>query len=114
MSKVYKIVSKVEWEGALASGFFDGSPDDHRDGYIHLSAADQVLETARRHFAGRSDLLLAVFEAETLGSALRWEPSRDGALFPHLYAPLPTQAAIEVRPMPLRPDGAPDPGQLIP
>ena len=81
---------------------------------LKLSPADQVEGTARKYFHGQPDLLLAVFEAESLGERLVWEPSRGGALFPHLYAPLPTGEAIAVREMPLGPDGVPDAGPLAP
>ena len=114
MTRIYKILSGADWAAALEAGAFAGSADDRHDGFIHLSAADQTAETARKYFAGRDDLVLAVFEAEALGPALRWEPSRGGALFPHLYAPLPTAAAVEVRKMSLGPDGVPDTGPLRP
>ena len=87
---VFKLVDRAEWEAAAASGAFDGSAVDRRDGFIHLSTAAQVRETAARHFAGQADLLLVAIDAASLGDALRWEPSRGGALFPHLYAPLAT------------------------
>lgn len=112
MTRVYKILSRAEWEAALARGVFDGSPDDARDGFIHLSTADQAAETARKWFAGRSDLLLVELEAETLGGGLKWEPSRGGDLFPHLYGPLRTDAALDVRPIPLAGDGTPELGHL--
>jgi len=111
---VYKVMDEDEWAEAVALGAYPGSAADVRDGFIHLSAADQVTETARRHFAGRDDLVLVAFEAEDLGEALKWEPSRGGALFPHLYGPLPTAASLEVRYLPLGADGAPDPGPLRP
>jgi uncharacterized protein (DUF952 family) len=114
MTRVYKIMSQDEWASAMVAGTFDGSAVDRAEGFIHLSAADQVTETARRHFAGRDDLVLVAFEAEDLGEALKWEPSRGGALFPHLYGPLPTAASLEVRYLPLGADGAPDPGPLRP
>lgn len=114
MTRIYKILSRADWDAAVALGAYAGSADDVRDGYIHLSPADQVEGTARKYFAGRDDLVLVVFEAEALGPALKWEPSRGGALFPHLYAPLPTAAALEVRAMPLGADGAPDAGRLDP
>ena len=107
MSRVYKILGAAEWEAALAHGAFAGSAVDLADGYIHLSNADQVGETARRHFAGRGDLLLLELEAATLGAALRWEPSRGGALFPHYYGALPTAAVLEAHPFPLGEDGVP-------
>jgi uncharacterized protein (DUF952 family) len=103
---VFKICDAPAWRDAEAAGRFDGAPVDLADGYIHLSAADQVEETARRHFAGRPDLLLAAFDAADLGAALRWEASRGGAPFPHLYGPLPTGRALWVRALPLGPDGA--------
>lgn len=112
MTRVYKILSRAEWEEAVAKGRFDGSADDLRDGFVHLSAADQAAETARRYFYGRNGLVLVGFEAEALGPALKWEPSRGGALFPHLYGPLPAAAAVEVWPLRLGPDGAPDLGFL--
>jgi len=93
---VFKLVDRPSWEAAAVSGAFDGSPADERDGFIHLSTAAQVRETAARHFAGQSDLVLVAVAAEGLGDALRWEPSRGGALFPHLYAPLPLGAVLSV------------------
>lgn len=83
-------MSREDFAGAVG-GAFRGAAVDLADGYIHLSAADQVAETLAKHFAGRADLVLASFDAEALGNALRWEPSRGGALFPHLYAPLPVR-----------------------
>ena len=112
MTLVYKVLSKCEWASALAQGRFDGAPVDLADGFIHLSAADQLAETLRRHFAGRDDLVLVGFEAETLGPTLKWEPSRGGALFPHLYAPLPADAAIGVQDLRLTPGGGFDLGGI--
>jgi uncharacterized protein (DUF952 family) len=96
LSRVYKILSTAEWSSAKAAGAFEGSADDRRDGYIHLSAEAQWRETARRWFAGRYELVLVAFESEDLGEDLKWEPSRGGDLFPHLYGPLPTGPALEV------------------
>jgi uncharacterized protein (DUF952 family) len=93
---VYKICSAGEWAEAEAAGAFIGSPVDLADGYIHFSTAAQTPETLRRHFAGRDGLVLVAVDAAALGSALRWEPSRGGDLFPHLYAPLPVTAALSV------------------
>jgi uncharacterized protein (DUF952 family) len=90
---------------AEKAGRFDGAPVDLRDGFIHFSAADQVAETARRHFSGEGDLLLIAVEAESLGNALKWEASRGGALFPHLYAPLDLAAVVWARDLPLGDDG---------
>jgi uncharacterized protein (DUF952 family) len=89
---VFKLVDRASWQAAAASGSFDGSAVDARDGFIHFSTAAQVRETAARHFAGQRDLLLVAIDASALGDALRWEPSRGGALFPHLYGPLPLSA----------------------
>jgi len=89
---VFKLIDRASWQAAAAAGVFDGSPVDTHDGFIHFSTAAQVRDTAARHFAGQSDLLLVAVAAAPLGDALRWEPSRGGALFPHLYAPLPLHA----------------------
>lgn len=97
---IYKLLSAEEWAGAQASGRFDGSEVDLRDGYVHLSGPDQVVETAARHFAGRTGLVLLTVDPARLGPALRWETSRGGALFPHLYAPLPVDAVTRVDPLP--------------
>ena len=85
---------------------------DLADGFIHFSAADQAPETARRHFAGVENLLLVAVDAGALGAALRWEPSRGGALFPHLYAPLNPQEIAWIRPAPQGGDGVPDLGDI--
>jgi uncharacterized protein (DUF952 family) len=102
MMTVYKICRAVDWARAREVGAYEGSPDDRRDGFIHLSANHQVSETARRHFSGESGLILVAFEAEALGSGLRWEPSRDGDLFPHHYGTIPTAAAMWIAPLPWR------------
>lgn len=85
---VYKIFRRPEWDDLVARGETLGAPVDLADGYIHLSTAAQVTETAARHFAGESDLVLVALDAGRLGPELRWEPSRGGQLFPHLYRPL--------------------------
>ncbi|MFO1169306.1 MAG: DUF952 domain-containing protein [Rhodoblastus sp.] len=108
MTRIYKIVSQSAWRAAEAAGVFDGAPVDIADGYIHFSTAEQALETAAKHFAGQTDLLLVGFDAESFGAKLKWEPSRGGALFPHLYAPLDPGLALSVRPLPLKADGAHD------
>jgi uncharacterized protein (DUF952 family) len=97
---IYKLLSADEWRAAQAAGRFAGSAVDHADGYIHFSAADQVVETATRHFAGRRGLVLLAVDAGRLGEELRWEPSRGGALFPHLYADLPLAAVTEAVALP--------------
>ncbi len=93
---VYKLLPAREWEQARARGRFEGSAVDVRDGYIHLSARDQVVETAARHFAEGTDLVLLSVDPVRLGEALRWEASRGGALFPHVYGPLPLDAVTAV------------------
>jgi uncharacterized protein (DUF952 family) len=99
MTPIYKILPRTEWELASAVGRFEGSRVDVADGFIHFSAADQLAETARRHFAGQADLVVLTVDGQALGPALRWEPSRGGVLFPHLYAPLDCAQVIEVAPM---------------
>ncbi|MGD9738546.1 MAG: DUF952 domain-containing protein [Bauldia sp.] len=101
MSIIYKIVTRREWAFAEAAGRFDGSTVDRADGFIHFSTADQVEETARRHFAGQPDLILVAVDGDALGAALKWEPSRGGAAFPHLYGPLPRSAVKSSRSLPL-------------
>lgn len=112
MSKIYKILSAQEWDAARASGVFLGSAVDLADGYIHFSAADQAQETAAKWFAGQADLMLLTVEAGPLGEALKWEPSRGGALFPHLYRPLQAAEVSAARPLPLDETGAPSVGDL--
>ncbi len=103
---IYKICDTALWREAERAGAFAGAPVDHTDGYIHFSTADQVRETAARHFAGKGDLVLVAVDADALGAALRYEPSRGGALFPHLYGPLPVSAARWAKPLRLGADGA--------
>lgn len=102
---VYKIAPQALWQEAEAEGVFAGAPVDLADGYIHFSTAAQARETAAKHFAGQADLVLAAVDAGRLGEALQWEPSRGGALFPHLYAALDMAAVAWVRPLPLGADG---------
>jgi uncharacterized protein (DUF952 family) len=105
MALIFKILGADEWRAAETAGVFAGSAVDRADGYIHFSTAEQAPETAAKWFAGRDDLVLAAVDADALGPALRWEPSRGGALFPHLYAPLALAAVVWVRAMPLGEDG---------
>ncbi len=102
---VYKITPEAPWRAAEAAELFAGAPVDLADGFIHLSTGAQVADTAARHFAGQDGLLLVAVDPGALGAALRWEPSRGGALFPHLYGPLPMRAVLSIRPMPLGADG---------
>jgi uncharacterized protein (DUF952 family) len=94
MAFIYKIVAAPLWHDAVARDLFAGAAIDLADGYIHLSDASQVKETAQRYFAGQADLLLVAFHAQAFGDALKWEVSRGGQLFPHVYGPLvPSRAA---------------------
>lgn len=109
---LYKIVPAALWRAAEATGRFDGAPVDRADGYIHFSTGAQVRQTAQKHFAGQADLLLVAVDAGALGAALRWEPSRGGALFPHLYGALDLAAVRRVDPLPLGPQGHQFPEQV--
>lgn len=99
MKIVYKIVAEKEWRAACQKGFYYGSEDDRRDGFIHLSSEEQVEGTAKRFFKNQKGLLLVAFDAEVLGSKLCFEPSRDGEMFPHYYSDLPTHLALWEKPM---------------
>jgi uncharacterized protein (DUF952 family) len=102
---IYKIAPCALWQAAEAKGVFDGAPIDQADGYIHFSTAAQARETAAKHFAGQDDLLLIAVETDRLGDALKYEVSRGGDLFPHLYASLPLDGVLWVKPLPLGSDG---------
>jgi uncharacterized protein (DUF952 family) len=119
---IYKLVT--EWDAAWAEGIYRGSEQDQRDGFIHMSTAAQISETARKHFSGVPDLVLLAIDTDVIeklhasedeeertgqskGSPLRWEPSRGGDLFPHLYALLPSAAVQSATPAPLADDGTP-------
>lgn len=106
MTLIYKISPRAAWRAAEDAGVYTGAPVDLADGFIHFSAADQVRGTAQKHFAGQSDLVLAAIDAEALGDALRWEPSRGGALFPHLYGDLPMSAVVSCVALPLGGNGS--------
>ena len=101
----YKLVDRAEWETALADGAYAGSAVDLADGYIHMSTATQLAETARRHYAGRTGLVLVEVALAPLGEALKWEASRGGDLFPHLFAPLPARADAPQRGLSVDADG---------
>jgi uncharacterized protein (DUF952 family) len=102
---IYKICPAAQWLEAECSGAFRGSEIDLRDGFIHFSSAAQTAETAAKHFTGQHDLVLVHVDAAKLGDKLKWEPSRGGALFPHLYGELDLAAVSRVEPLPLGPDG---------
>lgn len=105
MVTIYKICPESLWRSAESQGEFRGSPDDHRDGFVHFSTAAQVAETAAKYFAGATGLILVAVDAAALGPLLKWERSRGGALFPHLYAPLALAAVRWARPLPDEVDG---------
>ena len=100
---IYKLVPAALWNEEAAKGQFTGSPIDVHDGFIHFSTAAQVRETAARHFAGVDDLMLVAVSTEAI--EIRWEPSRGGDLFPHLYGPLPLSAVRWLRSLPLDGEG---------
>jgi uncharacterized protein (DUF952 family) len=100
VATIYKICERQAWRAAQADGTYRGSDVDGRDGFIHFSTAAQVAETAAKHFAGQPDLMLIAVDGDALGAALRWERSRNDALFPHLYGPLPLAAVRWARPLP--------------
>jgi len=106
MSTAYKVLTSEQMEVLLREGVFAGAPIDLADGYIHLSAADQVTETVDKHFAGQTGLLVAAVDLEALGDAVKWEPSRGGQLFPHIYAALPLNAVTAYVPLARGSDGA--------
>ncbi len=106
MTTIYKICEAAQWAEAERAGEFRGSAVDRVDGYIHLSTADQVAETAAKHFARVPDLVLVAVAAEDLSGVLKWEPSRGGALFPHLYGVLPMAAVRWAKPLPLNAGGS--------
>lgn len=101
----FKILSRADWRAALAEGRYDGSAVDLTDGYIHLSAADQLETTAAKHYAGQADLMLVEVDLTALGEGLIWEPSRGGALFPHIYGALPIAATRDARGLSVTADG---------
>ena len=105
MTVAYKILTSDDWRRMVAEGRYEGSAVDLADGYIHMSTADQLAETARRHYAGQADLMLLTVDLGGLDDALVWEPSRGGALFPHLYAPLPVAAVTTGRAFAVAEDG---------
>jgi len=114
VSTIYKICPAPAWREAERRGVFQGSADDRRDGFIHFSTAAQVPGTAAKHFAGQAGLLLIAVDGLALGDALRWEPSRGGELFPHLYGELGLGAVTGLAELRLRPDGSHDLPELLP
>ena len=102
---IYHMCPAETWHEAVHAGTYSGTVDDRRDGFIHFSTAEQIAESARRHRAGQAGLLLIAVESARLGDRLKWEKSRGGDLFPHLYGPLDPAEAASIRPLPLGPDG---------
>ena len=102
---IYHMCPAETWQEAVHAGTYSGTVDDRRDGFIHFSTAEQIAESARRHRAGQAGLLLIAVESARLGQRLKWEKSRGGDLFPHLYGPLDPAEAASIRPLPLGPDG---------
>jgi uncharacterized protein (DUF952 family) len=112
MSKIYKILPKAEWDAARATGAFAGSAVDLADGFIHFSGPDTAQRTAELYFKGQAGLMLLTVEADALGEALKWEASRGGALFPHLFRDLKVDEVIAARALELDADGVPVLGEL--
>jgi uncharacterized protein (DUF952 family) len=106
MGVIYHICRRAEWDAAARAGAYAGSSQDAADGFIHFSTAEQVKASAAKHRAGQIGLVLVAVDADRLGPALKWEPARGGALFPHLYGPLPLSAVLAVHDLPLGADGA--------
>ena len=98
---LYKVVSCEDWQQALTAGIFRGFGIDLEDGFIHLSTGDQVKQTVRRYFSGRADLMLVSIDGSGLGETLRWEPSRGGVLFPHVYGAIAMSAVLQAEPLKL-------------
>jgi uncharacterized protein (DUF952 family) len=111
---IYKICERTAWQEAERFGLYRGSAVDLRDGFIHFSTAAQLGETAAKHFAGQSDLMLVAIDGGALGAALKWEVSRGGAEFPHLYGTLPVTAVRWARPLPDEVGGRRDIAELDP
>jgi len=102
---IYHMCKRAEWDAARRCRSHPGSSQDAADGFIHFSTAAQIVVSAAKHRAGQGDLVIVEVDPAALGTALRWEPSRGGELFPHLYGPLPVSAVRRTAPLPLGPDG---------
>lgn len=96
IATAFKILTTEQWTQFQADGIFQGAPVDLADGYIHLSAADQLQGTLDKHFVGQSGLVIVEVDLATLGNSIKWEESRGGALFPHIYGPLPMAAVMSI------------------
>ena len=106
MTEIYKILAQTAWNEAQKEGVYQGSADDIRDGFIHFSTKEQLQGTLEKHYKGQKDLILLAIIESDLGEKLKWEPSRGGALFPHLYAPLPTSHVLWEKPLEMTNDGS--------
>lgn len=102
---IFHICRRVEWEAALAAGIYNGSSQDQADGFIHFSSVDQIVVSAGKHRAGQDGLVLLAADPNLLGTGLKWENSRGGALFPHLYGSLDPAVVLWVKELPLGPGG---------
>ena len=102
---IYHMCTQAEWQEAKSKGEYLGSSQDTVDGFIHFSTQDQIVASAAKHRAGQTGLVLLSVDPGLLGDILKWEPARGGALFPHLYGPLPVVAVIDVDNLPLGDDG---------
>jgi uncharacterized protein (DUF952 family) len=108
MTLIYKVATATLWREAEAQGRFTGAPIDLADGFIHFSTSEQTRETVALHFKGQDELVIAAIDTEKLKEPIKWEASRGGALFPHLYAALPLDAVAWVKPLPMLADGSHD------
>ncbi|MEK9684751.1 MAG: DUF952 domain-containing protein [Rhodospirillaceae bacterium] len=104
-STIYHMSTKEEWEIALATGVYHGSSQDREDGFIHFSTKDQIVDSAAKHRAGQTGIILIAADASMFNDGLKWETSRNGELFPHLYTDLDLDKVIAIYPLPLGPDG---------
>jgi uncharacterized protein (DUF952 family) len=104
-SIVYKIAPRDSWDAGLPGGRYDGSLDDLRDGFIHLSTAAQVRATAEKYFAGQEGLIIAAIDVARLGASLKWEASRGGDMFPHVYGAIESSMVIWTKPLAIAGDG---------
>jgi len=104
LSAIYHIATFEDWDDAIVAGIYQGGAAARADGYLHFSTAEQIVESASKHWHGREGMLL-VIEPDKLGARLKWEPSRGGALFPHVYGDVPLGAVRRATPLRLGPDG---------
>ena len=105
MPVIYHLARAAGWRAAEQAGTYTGTDEDRADGFLHFSTAGQIAESAAKHRKGERDLVLVAVDAAALGDALKWEPARGGALFPHLYGALPLASVLWSRPLPLGDDG---------